>query len=74
MQSATLTIRGDTTDLEYRVVAFDDGSVSAWQVQNGHPIGKSIDYAAVGQDAIKQAVEMLLCKYPHRRTELTFDP
>lgn len=73
MQSAILTIRGETADLEFRVVAFDDGSVSAWRVQDGHLIGKSIEYAAVRQDPIKQAVQQLVCKYPHRRTELTFD-
>jgi hypothetical protein len=78
MRTATLKLHGSTTVVEFRIVAFEEGGVSAWPIQDGHAAGHNINFrsseVATPDDAIRKAASALMRLHPDVRSELTIDP
>jgi hypothetical protein len=78
MRTATLKLHGSMTVVEFRIVAFEQGGVSAWPIQDGHATGHNINFggseAANPDDAIRNAASALMRLHPDVQSELTIDP
>ena len=74
MRTATLRFRGATDVVEFFIVAFDHGSVSAWRLLNGRATGRNIDFTATETadelEAIRKAVDVLTTWHPGLPLEL----
>lgn len=63
--------------VEFRIIAFDEGGVSAWPIADGRAIGRNIDFSTKEtthvEDAIRDAATVLTLWHTDMPPELMFD-
>jgi hypothetical protein len=77
MRNATLRLHRCTEVVEFRIIAFEQGGVSAWRVQHGRALGRNIDFQdsdAGSADAIRNAACVLALWHPEAAYELVIEP
>ena len=77
MRSATLRFRSATDVVEFRIVAFDQGGVSAWRMVDGRATGRSIDFNDSDTPdeihAIQKAADVLTTWHPGLALDLQIE-
>ena len=77
MRTATLRLRHQNEKVEFRIIAFDHGGVSAWRVEDGRALARNIDFdendRGSWEDAIRNAACVLAMWHPEMASELVID-
>lgn len=76
MRTATLRLRAQNEQVEFRIIAFDHGGVSAWRVEDGRALARNIDFDVSDrstEDAIRNAACVLAMWHPEMASELVID-